>query len=115
MTRTILPPEGLRARISISDPWEFFSENGPVAMGRIVSLSEESTRPEFRIELDAPVRSKHLQAREVYARFRHSDGSIERLFSGEEVSCNFSNFSGEDWQKQAPEARMRFIGGLRFD
>jgi hypothetical protein len=115
MARTIIPPEGLRARISISDPWEFYSENGPVARGRIASLSEKSTRPEFRIELDAPVRSKHLQAREVYARFRHSDGSIERLLTGEQVSCNFSNFSEQDYKKQAPESRMGFIGALRLD
>jgi hypothetical protein len=62
----IVPPDGLRVRISISDPWDFFTENGPLATGRIVSFRDESAdhSPEFRIELDAPLRRKQLLASE---------------------------------------------------
>jgi hypothetical protein len=112
----IVPPDGLRVRISISDPWDFFTENGPLATGRIVSFRDESAdhSPEFRIELDPPLRRKQLLASEVFARLRHRNTTIERFLSGEEVGCNFSNVSEEDWGQVAPEARMGFTAGLRL-
>jgi hypothetical protein len=61
----IVPPDGLRVRISISDPWDFFTENGPLATGRIVSFGDRHS-PEFRIELDAPLREKLLVVSEVF-------------------------------------------------
>jgi hypothetical protein len=108
----MLPSDRRRVRISISDPWDFYSENGPFALGHIVDLNDDPMRPEFIVELDAPLRSGSLQASEVYARFRSSDGSIERLLAGELVGCNFSNV--RDWKKHAPEVRMGFIGGMQL-
>ena|SRR5581483_7965409 len=109
-----LPSDRRRVRISISDPWDFYSENGPLALGRIVNINDGSMNLEFRVELDAPLRSGLVQTGGVYARFRHSDGSIERLLSGEAVGCNFFNFPGQDWEKQTSEARIAFIGAMQL-
>jgi hypothetical protein len=82
--RMTVPPVGLRVRISISDPWDFYSENGPFATGRIVSVRDEAAgRSEFKIELDAPLREKQLVANEVFVRLRLVDTPAERFLSGE--------------------------------
>ncbi|SDS88846.1 hypothetical protein [Bradyrhizobium canariense] len=113
----MVPPDGLKVRISISDPWDFYTENGSVATGRIVGVSEGTSclRPEFKIELDAPLKQKELAAKEVFARLRHRNDTIDLLSSGERVSCNFSNCPDEEWGRRQPEARMGFIGSLQLE
>ena len=110
------PLDGLRVRISISDPWDFYTENGPLVTGKVVSLGRSSVDDyaELRIHLDTPLKEKRLVANEVFARFRHANKTVEHLSSGESVSCNFSNLPEDDWKLAAPDARMGFIGGLQL-
>jgi hypothetical protein len=117
MPQMIVPRDGLRVRISISDPWEFYTENGPEAAGRIVGVSEGASGrgPELKIELDAPLKQKELAAQAVFARLRHRGDTIGLLCSGECVPCNFSNCSDEEWGRCQPEAQMGFIGSLQLE
>lgn len=110
-------PDGLRVRVSISDPWDFYAENGPVAKGTIVSVRNESPghRPEFRIELEQPLKHKHLTASQVFSSPRHGDYTMDRFLSGEELAFGFSNGSREDCGQRGPEERIDFIGGLRLE
>jgi hypothetical protein len=77
----IVSPDGLRVRVSISDPWDFYTENGPLTKGTIVSVRDESPghRPEFRIELEKPLKQKRLAASQVFASPRHGDYTMERF------------------------------------
>jgi hypothetical protein len=110
----IVTPVGLSVRISISDPWDFYTENGPFATGKIIDFTAV-TAWKFRIELDAPLKFKSLVANQVYAGFRHRNETIDRFLSGEEVSCNFSNIPDEKWEQQVAAAQMGFIGGLQIE
>jgi len=113
----IVSPDGLRVRVSISDPWDFYAENGPLAKGMIVSVRDESPghRPEFRIELEKPLKQKRLAANQVFASPRHGDYTMERFLSGEELAFGFSNCSREDWGQRSPEERLDFVGGLQLE
>jgi len=112
----ILPPDGLKVRISITDPWDFVTENGSFIAGRIVGFSDRSDgSPQFRIEIARPLTQGELAVSEMFARLRHVNDTIERFSSGEEVSCNFSNVLGEDWEQQAANAQIGFIGGLKLE
>ena len=112
----MLPLEVLGVRISISDPWDFVTENGSFAAGKTVGFSEESDgSPQFRIEIAKPLTQGDLVVSELFARLLHLNDTIERFSSGEEVACNFSNVSGEDWEQRVPDAKMGFIGGLKLE
>src|ERR1700754_1081254 len=112
----MLPPDGLSVRISISDPWDFVTENGAFAPGRIVGFSDKfDGSPQFRIEIAKPLTQGDMAASELFARLRHLNDTIERFASGEEVTCNFSHVSGEDWEQCVPDAKIRFIGGLKLE
>ena len=109
-------PVGLRARITISDPWDFVTENAPFSAGTIVGFRDGSAGPpEIQIELDTLLKERGLVAREIFARPRHRDDTIERLLSGEELSYNFSNVSDEEWDRRDLDERMGFIGALRLE
>jgi hypothetical protein len=110
-------PVGLKVRISISEPWDFYTENGPAVTGTIIGLTEVTSdlRPELKIELVAPLKQKELAAKEVFARLRHRGDTIDLLCSGECVPCNFSNCPDEESGRRQPAARMGFIGSLQLE
>lgn len=103
---------GRRVLISISDPWEFVTENGPSRTGTIVGEASGSREtPVLRIQLDSKVSAAEVVAANVVATARHTGASRQELLSGLLVPFNFSCAIYEGGLSVGPIA---FIGGLQL-
>jgi hypothetical protein len=113
-TTVIVPVNGLKVLISISDPWDFVTENGSVARGVVIGFTNGAGRraAELKIQLDAPLREGLLVANEVFARLRYLNETFAIFLSRKMLTCGFSNVSGDDWERQSPETRIAFLGTL---
>lgn len=106
---------GLRVWVSISDPWEFVTDNGESRTGTVVGedAGVVESRHTLRIRLDAAVKASGVASNAVFARFRHVTGATQQLLSGQLVPCNFSTeLSGSELS--ASNCAVAFIGGLRL-
>ena len=102
----------LHVLVSISDPWEFVTNNGSSRTGVIVddvSASGDSS-PMMRIHLDRKVEASGVPVETVFAVFRHSNFTIQDLLSGHIVPCNFAT----EMNAELPSRSFLFIGDLQL-
>ena len=106
---------GLRVLVSMSDPWEFVTDNGESRTGTIVSEGTKSVKslPTICIHFDEKIKASGVTTNTVFARFRHTTSTKQELLSGLLVPCNFSSeMNGESLS--ASSGTIAFIGGLRL-
>lgn len=80
---------GLHVMISISDPWEFASENSQAVSGSIREFSAVPN-PVFLVHLDQPVKEGDMSSTEVLAFVRHVGVDPSILKKGQLISCSFA-------------------------
>jgi hypothetical protein len=107
---------GLHVMISISDPWEFASENRQAVAGSIREFSL-APRAVFLVHLDQPVKQGDTSSREILASVRHVGFDPSILAKGQIVPCNF--FGVPDRYRLSEYegsyiSDLSFIGGMKL-
>ena len=80
---------GRKVYISISDPWDFVTNNGEYRTGTI-STNAGMPLDSLEIHLDNPVEALGLITDKVFAHSRHTDRPLSNLTAGTLVPCNFT-------------------------
>ena len=112
---------GRRVEISVGEPWDFESPDGPnVLRGRIVeALSGASGEPgsqRLRIEVTPFQTGSGRHVRWLVARRRYSDrsGLIEQVATGEDADANLS-YDDQVGEEELPSGESPFlIGSVRL-
>lgn len=106
---------GLRVLVSISDPWEFVTNNGGSRAGTVVGEHADvvESSPTLRIHLDERIEDSGNVSDAVFARFRHVSSGKQQLLSKQLVPCNFSTEMGGTELSGSAKA-IAFIGGLHL-
>ena len=75
----------MRARLIVSDPWEFLEENGtPEMYGEVANINANS----LSVDLDREYVSGGVHFRRVDARPRHEGGGFDALTKNEVLPVN---------------------------
>jgi hypothetical protein len=102
---------GRRVVATFTDPWDFVTDNGEQAMGRIADTHGDQ---ELLIDLDREVRSGGRTSRRLVARPRHDGVKIHALAIGAEIACNFTAVvDGPAQLERGASAIFAVTGSLR--
>ena len=82
---------GRRVVVTFTDPWDFVTENGAEAAGKIIAAPSER---ELAIELDRAVSSDGKSSRALMARPRHRGVELGALQVGAEILCHLTATGG---------------------
>jgi hypothetical protein len=109
---------GSRVMISISDPWDFASENNQPIPGTIREFSIEP-RPVFLVHLGQPVRQGNISLRDILAIVRHKGVDPSALTGGQEIPCSCSGVPDGYRLSQYtihgdPTGPLNFLGGMKL-
>lgn len=113
---------GQRVRISVGEPWNFESADGPGALaGRIVRVVHEADGAGSRpgsIELEVtPFESKEgVRITRLAASQRYADETtmVEQLAAGETAPANLDYSDQVPEERRKPGALPKLIGSLRL-
>lgn len=103
---------GQRVYVSISDPWDFVTQNGSSRVGTVLT-DGGITSDTMDIALDDQVEQSGVVTKKISARLRHVGNSLQDLLSGALVPCNFSS-EADGAQSLTSSRAIAFIGGLRL-
>jgi hypothetical protein len=113
---------GQRVRISVGEPWDFESVDGPgVLAGRIVRVFHDSDGAGSRLgsievevtpfESEEGVRITRLTASQRYA---DETTMVEQLAAGEVAPANLDYSDQVPEERRKPDVLPKLIGGLRL-
>lgn len=103
------PRETKRVLITISDPWDFVTDNGSIRTG-VITDDASVPAETIAIKLDDPVEESGVVASVVFAQCRHAGVSFDDLAQGVVVPCGFSN----DRDMSAGPATIAFTAGVEL-
>jgi hypothetical protein len=102
---------GLPIKLTVSDPWDFVTENGAEFTGKIIEDREQ----QLTLELDRAVSSAGRSSKFVIARPRHGGVDIEALAVGAEVACNLTVIVDPGSIPLSPaNVIISFVGSVRL-
>lgn len=102
---------GRRVMVTLTDPWDFVTENGAEITG---SIAEARGENELVIRLEREIRFEGLSSRLLTVRPRHRGVGLNELIGGGEIGCNLTAVADGSSQSPLGQALFSAIGSLRL-